>query len=102
MCVHICSCVFSKLMGVHVSVCLCVCRSSCREVFTYLVVEVEDAGIGLSNSAMAKLFEPFQQAQRMTGGTVCLFVLVCVVCVCVCLCVFTTVIYRCGFVCSQM
>jgi hypothetical protein len=45
-------------------------RSSSRDSQTYLVVEVEDSGIGVSASAMAHRFEPFQQAQRMTGGTV--------------------------------
>ncbi len=36
----------------------------------FLVVLVEDEGVGLSPAAMAGMFEPFQQAQRVTGGTV--------------------------------
>ena len=35
----------------------------------YLKFEVEDTGIGLSETAMNSLFEPFKQAQRMAGGT---------------------------------
>jgi signal transduction histidine kinase/DNA-binding NarL/FixJ family response regulator len=38
-------------------------------VQTYLMVEVEDTGIGLSEQAMNHLFSPFQQAQRLAGGT---------------------------------
>jgi signal transduction histidine kinase len=35
-----------------------------------LLVEVDDQGIGLTEEQMARLFAPFQQAQRMTiGGT---------------------------------
>lgn len=34
-----------------------------------LRVEIEDSGIGLSHEAKAKLFAPFQQAQRRAGGT---------------------------------
>jgi CheY-like chemotaxis protein len=35
----------------------------------YLIVEVEDTGIGLSETAMNHLFSPFHQAQRLAGGT---------------------------------
>eukprot|EP00981_Chlorochromonas_danica_P009356 scaffold2636_cov176-Ochromonas_danica.AAC.10 len=35
----------------------------------YLIVEVEDHGIGLSEDAMGNLFTPFKQAQRLAGGT---------------------------------
>lgn len=31
--------------------------------------EIEDHGIGMSNEAMAELFSPFKQAQRLAGGT---------------------------------
>eukprot|EP00981_Chlorochromonas_danica_P006676 scaffold1450_cov181-Ochromonas_danica.AAC.6 len=36
---------------------------------TMLRVEVEDEGIGMSEEAMADLFSPFQQTQRLAGGT---------------------------------
>eukprot|EP01040_Poterioochromonas_malhamensis_P007170 gene7170-biopygen1310 len=36
---------------------------------TYLVFEVEDHGIGISQKAMGGLFNPFKQAQRLAGGT---------------------------------
>jgi CheY-like chemotaxis protein len=36
---------------------------------TLLLVECEDNGIGMSEEAMASLFAPFQQAQRLAGGT---------------------------------
>ena len=35
----------------------------------YLVVEVEDTGIGMSDAAMEMLFNPFNQTQRLAGGT---------------------------------
>jgi CheY-like chemotaxis protein len=34
-----------------------------------LKFEVEDMGIGISDDAMESLFQPFKQAQRLTGGT---------------------------------
>ena len=43
--------------------------SSSNDEETLLLIEVEDTGIGLSAQAMSRLFEPFQQAQRMAGGT---------------------------------
>eukprot|EP01039_Chlorochromonas_danica_P005324 gene5324-biopygen2639 len=36
---------------------------------SYLLIEVEDNGIGLSEEAMTALFSPFKQAQRLAGGT---------------------------------
>lgn len=33
------------------------------------MVEVVDAGIGLSEEAMKTVFNPFQQTQRLAGGT---------------------------------
>ena len=35
----------------------------------FLRFEVEDAGIGMSEEAMASLFNPFKQTQRLAGGT---------------------------------
>eukprot|EP00981_Chlorochromonas_danica_P003271 scaffold634_cov185-Ochromonas_danica.AAC.8 len=35
----------------------------------FLRIEFEDNGIGLSEEAMANLFNPFKQAQRLAGGT---------------------------------
>ena len=35
----------------------------------FLVVEIADHGIGLSDEAMSGLFSPFKQAQRLAGGT---------------------------------
>ncbi len=35
----------------------------------YLCFEIEDSGIGMSEEAMANLFSPFQQNQRLAGGT---------------------------------
>eukprot|EP00981_Chlorochromonas_danica_P009342 scaffold2621_cov164-Ochromonas_danica.AAC.11 len=36
---------------------------------TMLRIEVEDEGIGMSEEAMADLFSPFKQTQRLAGGT---------------------------------
>jgi signal transduction histidine kinase len=35
-----------------------------------LRVTVEDSGIGIPNEARLKLFQPFTQAQRMTGESI--------------------------------
>lgn len=35
----------------------------------FLLFEIEDNGIGLSEEAMKNLFNPFKQAQRLAGGT---------------------------------
>ncbi len=35
----------------------------------YLLFEIEDNGIGLSEEAIKSLFSPFKQAQRLAGGT---------------------------------
>jgi CheY-like chemotaxis protein/signal transduction histidine kinase len=35
----------------------------------HLKFEIEDNGIGMSTEAMAQLFNPFKQAQRLAGGT---------------------------------
>ena len=35
----------------------------------YLLIEVEDHGIGISDEAMKELFSPFKQTQRLAGGT---------------------------------
>ncbi len=36
---------------------------------TFIRFEVEDTGIGMSDEAMASLFNPFKQTQRLAGGT---------------------------------
>eukprot|EP00981_Chlorochromonas_danica_P004087 scaffold787_cov272-Ochromonas_danica.AAC.1 len=36
---------------------------------SFLRIEIEDHGIGLSEEAMDNLFNPFKQAQRLAGGT---------------------------------
>eukprot|EP00981_Chlorochromonas_danica_P013452 scaffold6381_cov159-Ochromonas_danica.AAC.1 len=36
---------------------------------SFLRIEIEDEGIGLSEEAMTNLFNPFKQAQRLAGGT---------------------------------
>ncbi|KAK0360230.1 hypothetical protein LTR94_028107, partial [Friedmanniomyces endolithicus] len=35
----------------------------------FLLFEIEDTGIGVSEEAMKNLFNPFKQAQRLAGGT---------------------------------
>ncbi len=40
-----------------------------EKIIKYLVFEVEDSGIGMSEEAMKTLFSPFKQAQRLAGGT---------------------------------
>ncbi len=40
-----------------------------RQLMPFLLVEVEDMGIGMSEEAMASLFNPFKQTQRLAGGT---------------------------------
>lgn len=40
-----------------------------QQVDNVLRIEVEDTGIGMSEESMAALFSPFQQAQRLAGGT---------------------------------
>lgn len=44
-------------------------RSISRNGHGYLLFEVSDRGIGISEEAMTKLFNPFKQAQRLAGGT---------------------------------
>jgi signal transduction histidine kinase len=38
-------------------------------IHKYLRIEIADHGIGLSDEAMNQLFNPFQQAQKLAGGT---------------------------------
>lgn len=38
-------------------------------IVSYLLFEIEDKGIGLSDDAMHGLFSPFKQSQRLAGGT---------------------------------
>eukprot|EP00981_Chlorochromonas_danica_P015227 scaffold10975_cov159-Ochromonas_danica.AAC.1 len=38
-------------------------------ISSFLCIEIEDNGIGLSEEAMGNLFNPFKQAQRLAGGT---------------------------------
>ena len=40
-----------------------------KEKFSYLLFEVIDTGIGISQEVMDDLFSPFKQAQRLAGGT---------------------------------
>ena len=39
------------------------------QLMPFIRVEVEDTGIGMSEEAMASLFNPFKQTQRLAGGT---------------------------------
>ena len=43
--------------------------SVCAKRRRMILVSVEDAGIGITEEARKNLFQSFQQAQRMTGGT---------------------------------
>eukprot|EP01031_Cornospumella_fuschlensis_P026913 gene26913-32522_t len=47
------------------------CMSNCRSKapLPYLRFEVEDEGIGMTDEASENLFNPFQQNQRLAGGT---------------------------------
>lgn len=47
----------------------CPSSSTHRESSRSLRIEVMDAGIGMSDEAMQGLFSPFQQTQRLAGGT---------------------------------
>lgn len=44
-------------------------KSSRNRYPYHLLFEVEDEGIGMSEDAMRSLFSPFQQTQRLAGGT---------------------------------
>jgi CheY-like chemotaxis protein len=43
--------------------------STAKDDAKMVLVECEDDGIGMSEAAMSSLFAPFQQAQRLAGGT---------------------------------
>ncbi len=40
-----------------------------KQLKPFILIEVEDTGIGMSNEAMSSLFNPFKQTQRLAGGT---------------------------------
>ena len=44
-------------------------KRSFSEIDTFLRIEIEDTGIGMTEEAMATLFNPFKQTQRLAGGT---------------------------------
>lgn len=44
-------------------------RAAIPKDYRYLLIEIEDNGIGMSDEAMASLFNPFKQNQKLAGGT---------------------------------
>ena len=40
-----------------------------KDITTFIRIEIEDTGIGMSEEAMASLFSAFKQNQRLAGGT---------------------------------
>jgi CheY-like chemotaxis protein len=40
-----------------------------KQVMSFIRIEVEDTGIGLTEQVMVQLFNPFKQSQRFSGGT---------------------------------
>eukprot|EP00981_Chlorochromonas_danica_P011552 scaffold4102_cov174-Ochromonas_danica.AAC.6 len=45
------------------------CRSDAQHETSFIRIEVEDTGIGMTEEKMKTLFSAFQQAQRLAGGT---------------------------------